>query len=124
MELSNVLKTYVTTFEIVEGKDPKFTTKFSYAVDTKVYRWLHQCHRDPYQDKVNDKFIDFTNLTDSVLLNRFVQPLPSPLALLSKKKQKSRDDSNINDDKDAQTDQIRKWVREQDHQNRREITLG
>ena len=57
--------------------DSSFPTKFLYAVDNKIQRWLGQCTQAMQRDEVNDRLVNFENLVDSVLDGYFNADLPA-----------------------------------------------
>ena len=100
LKLRKQIKNNLTAFEAIQDRDPKFATSFGYGVDTRTYRWLQQCRDCTEREAVDDNLIDFTPMITDVLLDRFVQPLPSSIALIEYKgKRRNQDSATQNDDR-------------------------
>ena len=93
------LKSYIVAFEACQARDTSFATRVSYAIDTRIFRWLQMCRDCPEREQVSDNLIDFDDIARDVLLDRYSQPLPSSIKLVEKpngsdKKRKREDDES------------------------------
>ena len=74
--LESAIENHKLSFELQTSNDNSFPTKFLYAIDTKVQRWLLQCKEARARDEVNDRIIEFDHLVNMVLDQMFHMQLP------------------------------------------------
>jgi len=65
--LESTIKNHKASFHLKTLYDKSFPTKFLYAVDTKIQRWLLKCKVAQARNKVDDRNIDFKPLVSMVL---------------------------------------------------------
>ena len=75
--LMSKINDHLITFEAAQLRDPNFTTKLGYAIDTRVFRWLQQCQTQRDRRRVNGNLLGFEPIFDNVLTDSFVQNLPT-----------------------------------------------
>jgi hypothetical protein len=63
-------------FRDATALDEWFPCKFLFAVDRRVQLFLTQCKVAENRFDVNDKLLDFSDITDSILFGNFRMPLP------------------------------------------------
>lgn len=76
---------------VIEAKhisDPTFCTKFGYAIDTRVYRYLEMCKTAVDREQVDSSAIQFNSLVQAVLYDNFHQNLPATFAEFSPSKKR------------------------------------
>ena len=84
----NELADHTMILEAAQCRDHLFATKVGYVVDTKVFRWLHQCQAKETRDAVKDTLIDFDGIIDNILSDTFTQQLPSTMKQFEPKGEK------------------------------------
>ena len=86
---------HLITFEAAQLRDPAFSTKLGYAIDTRVFRWLQQCQVQSDRNRVNDGLLGFDSIFDDVLTDSFVQYLPTTFNDFVPTKTKSERNSSL-----------------------------
>ena len=75
--LEKKVNKHLTTFLGKQAADFAFSTKFLFAVDSRIQRWLRECRGATSRDEVDDSIIDFNSLIGYLLDNMFQVDLPS-----------------------------------------------
>ena len=76
-DLLSLISMHSITLEGYQLRDENFATKFGYAIDTRIFRWLQECQNQESRELVNDSIINFTPLVDQIMMDLFVQQLPA-----------------------------------------------
>ena len=103
--LMSTISNHTLTFEAAQLRDKRFATKFGYAIDTRVFRWLQQCRCQQNRSSVNDSLLNFDTIIDQVLTDSFLQILPTTFKNFDDKKSS---DNESDDDSYSTSKQNRK----------------
>ena len=93
-QLIEELSEHTMILEAAQCRDHLFATKVGYLIDTKVFRWLHQCQAKETRELVKDKLIDFESIIDDILSDTFYQQLPTTMKQFDPKSENDNQHSN------------------------------
>ena len=74
--LLNEIKDNSLEFESLIEADVAYAAKILYAVDTRTQRFLLQCKRKKDREEVNERLVDFSDLSEACLSQSFNISLP------------------------------------------------
>ena len=80
--LNDRIKSHLTVLESAQYRDKLFATKFCFALDICFFRWIEQCKGTKNRESVNNHFLKFDTLFDSVLIEQFHRTFPSTMRLV------------------------------------------
>jgi hypothetical protein len=84
-------------FDSLSVSDSSYPTKILYSVDTRVQRFMSQCKRMKDRDDVNERLVDFSDLTESCLNQGFNVSLPPAFQVLASKTPSDQGHLNLGD---------------------------
>jgi hypothetical protein len=98
-----LIKKYAVCYKLKIPKDKCFPGKFAFAVDSRFHLFLQECRKSLDREDINNCLVDFIDLHEDVLLNKFnVQSLPASFSLVKDSKfpaggePKTLDATNLN----------------------------
>jgi hypothetical protein len=96
--LVRLIEKYAACYKLEIAKDKCFPEKFAFAVDSRFHLFLQECRKSLDREDVNNRLVDFRDLHEDVLLNKFnIQSLPACFFLVNNSKIPARGEPKMSD---------------------------